>query len=64
MTAFETIAAILGKHSRKITTAEQAAMIIAKNLQKEELAEFIVEAFNRGWITKFNLGLNEDGKPI
>lgn len=28
------------------------------------LAEFILDAFNLGWVTKFNLGLNEDGEVI
>ena len=42
---------------------EQASNQLAQ-LSQQELAEFILDAFNRGWITKFNLGLNEDGKII
>ena len=42
---------------------EQAINQLAQ-LSQQELAEFILDAFNRGWITKFNLGLNEDGKII
>jgi hypothetical protein len=29
-----------------------------------ELAEFIVDAFNRQWITPFNLGLDEEGNRL
>jgi len=29
----------------------------------EQMAEFIVDAFNRGWITPFNIGLSDTGDP-
>lgn len=44
-------------------TEDQAIKRLAQ-LSQKELAEFILDAFNRGWITKFNLGLNEDGKIV
>lgn len=37
---------------------------LQKIMSKEEMAEMLVDAFNRGWITNFNLGLNQDGEPI
>jgi hypothetical protein len=40
----------------------ETAVTIAGVVSKESLAEFIVDAFNRGWITKFNLGINDDGQ--
>lgn len=33
-------------------------------LGAEELAEFILNAWNRDWITKSNLGLDEEGNII
>ena len=33
-------------------------------LDSTQLAEFIVNAFNRGWITIDQLGIDEDGKLI
>jgi hypothetical protein len=34
------------------------------NVSKEALAEFIVDAFNRGWISSGNLGIDDDGNVI
>lgn len=44
--------------------ADTAERKIAGVVRKESLAEFILDAFNRGWITRGNLGLDEDGKII
>lgn len=38
---------------------EEAAKILSRNMSKQELAEFIVDAYSRGWITNFNLGIDE-----
>lgn len=43
---------------------EEASKIIGKFVNGYDMAEFIVDAFNRGWISNFNLGLNDDGNPI
>jgi hypothetical protein len=49
---------------REKISIDQAQWWLKKKLKKKEMAEFIVDAFNRGWISKFNLGLNEDGEII
>ena len=61
---FRVIAALLGKHSRKITDEEQTVKNLCNHLTDKGLAIFIVNAYNRGWITNFNLGLNDEGEPI
>ena len=38
-------------------TNEETVQKLMDSMSKEELAEFIVDAFNRGWISKWNLGL-------
>ena len=45
-------------------TRVQAEERLKQRLYKEELAEFIVDAIERGWISNFNMGLNEDGHAI
>ena len=40
------------------------AVLCIAQLPAEELAEFIVDAHQRGWISNFNLGLDEDGEII
>lgn len=37
---------------------------LMRNVSKEALADFIVDAFNRGWISRFNLGIDDDGNVI
>ncbi len=44
-------------------TGENAIDIIS-TIQSKDLAEFILDAFDRGWISLFNLGLDEDGQII
>lgn len=46
------------------TSSKQAVKKLQRTCSKEELADFIVDAFNRGWISKFNLGLDDEGKII
>lgn len=43
---------------------EQAVAKLALYHSPQELAKYIVEAFNRGWITRANLGIDEDGNLI
>lgn len=42
----------------------EEAIKVLSTLPVEELAEFIVDAFNRGWISNFNIGLNDEGHPV
>jgi len=58
------IAKTLGKRYRNEITDLEAEALLADSLTKRDLAEFIVEAYQRGWITNFNLGLNENGEKI
>jgi len=44
--------------------SERNAVLCIAQIPAEELAEFIVDAYQRGWISNFNLGLNEDGEII
>ena len=59
-----TIADILGKNYRDEISNYETAKILARDWSKHELAAFIVDAKNRGWITNFNLGLDEEGYRI
>ena len=52
---------VLAQVYRGDTTAEEAAQIIARGMSREQLAEFVVDAFNRGWIDRFNLGIDDEG---
>ena len=59
-----TIRDVLAKVSTGEISTEKAEALIMANVKKEDLAYFVVDAFNRGWISNFNIGLNEDGKPM
>lgn len=54
---------ILSRYRQNGITEDIATWLLSK-VDKEVLVDFIVDAFNRGWITNFNLGLNEDGEII
>ena len=43
---------------------EDTVTRITATVGKESLADFIVDVFNRGWITRENLGISEDGDVI
>lgn len=58
------IAEVLGKQYQGDISQEEAVNRLAVTCSAEELAEFIVDAKNRGWISNFNLGLDEDGNPM
>ena len=45
-------------------TEEQAAKRIQHVCSTEFLSAYIANAFSRGWITRFNVGLSEDGKIL
>lgn len=49
---------------RNEADAEKTIKAITSLVSKENLADFIVDVFNRGWITKFNLGIDDDGNVI
>jgi hypothetical protein len=61
--AFETIRNTLGAMYRSEIGTEKAEAAI-KKVGAAALAEFIVDAKNRGWISNMNLGLDEDGEPM
>lgn len=42
-------------------TEEKAAKRIQHVCSTEFLSAYIANAFSRGWITRFNVGLSEDG---
>jgi predicted cupin superfamily sugar epimerase len=48
----------------KIGSDGAVKQIVRSELSKKDLAEFIVDAMNRGWISNFNMGIDEDGKVI
>lgn len=51
----------LGRLYRGEIDSDQAEAEISDVETVESLAEFIVDARQRGWISNFNLGLDEDG---
>lgn len=62
--AFNIIREALAKSYRGEPGIEEPETTIAARVSAEDMAEFIVDAFNRGWISKFNLGINEDGELL
>lgn len=61
--SFNAIRSALAKHYKQETTVAEAEAELAK-LSPQELAEFIFDAFNRGWISLGNMGLDEDGNIV
>lgn len=47
----------------KLTT-EQAESSLVENLSAQDMAEFIVDVINRGWIDRHHMGISENGEPI
>lgn len=41
-----------------------AAVELEEQLTPGQMADLLVDAFQRGWITPFNVGLNDDGDPV
>lgn len=41
-----------------------AANDIQRGVAKHALVAFLLDAFNRGWISPFNLGIADDGRVI
>ncbi|WP_224962595.1 hypothetical protein [Geomonas subterranea] len=60
----EEIKEILAAQYRGEINQEEAVRQLTVACTHEELAEFIVAAKNRGWISNFNLGLDEDGHQM
>lgn len=52
---------ILSSLFKSEITSEQAASELQAHCSPEEVAEYLIDAFNRGWITPFNVGLDSDG---
>lgn len=55
---------ILSDLAKNKVSNEGAQNRIAKLLTRQELGEYLVDAFQRDWITNFNVGLSEDGDVI
>ena len=51
----------MGKNYRNEIDFEETIKILARDRSKHELAYFIVDAKKRGWISNFNLGLDDEG---
>jgi hypothetical protein len=64
MAAIEIIKTELSKLYKGEQSTIETENNIKHKVKKEMLAEFIVDAFERGWITRFNLGLDDDGNII
>ena len=43
---------------------QKAANDIQRRVAKRALVAFLLDAFNRGWISTFNLGIADDGRVI
>ena len=50
---------IIQKYWEGKVPSDAAAVMLAERIQPIMLADFIMDAFARGWITPFNLGLQE-----
>ena len=44
--------------------SDATTLHLLQRLSKRELAEFIMDAICRGWISNFNMGLDDGGKVI
>ena len=53
---------IIGAYYRGEIDQDTAQGRLAE-LGADALADFAMDAFNRGWVSRFNLGLDEDGNP-
>lgn len=62
--SFELIKNELAKNYKGEQSSNETEEALINNVPPEKLAEFIVDAFNRGWISPFNLGLDSDGDVI
>lgn len=59
----EPIKDIIGRLWRGVITPEQAEVEMTEKVPAATLAEFIIDAHQRGWISNSNIGLNADGYP-
>jgi len=62
--AMEKIRQTLAAVRRGEMSDEKAAETLARFISRESFAEFVVAAFSRGWITPFNLGIDDDGNVV
>ena len=44
--------------------SDEAKRRLADSLTLSELADVYVESFNRGWISRVNLGIDDDGNLV
>lgn len=44
--------------------SDEAEKLLLDGMTAEQMAEFIVDAINRGWISRFNLGIDDKGNVI
>lgn len=61
---FKTIQQELVKNYLSMQNSEKTASELAQKLSAQQLADFVVDAFNRGWITPENLGFDEEGQIL
>ena len=57
MRAFDEVSGICKLVYEDSIDAEDAPALLMETVSHEEACEFIIDAFNRGWITIFNLGI-------
>ena len=59
----EEIRTILAALYREDISTDEAEVRLGQ-LGTEAVSEFVVDAFGRGWISRCNLGLDEDGNLL
>jgi len=61
---FGKVQSIFAAHYRNEMTDAETERQLTRQLNKSELADFVMDAFKRGWICRSNMGVNEDGNLI
>ena len=64
MDSYQKMREICSDLAKNRVSNEGAERRLRRAYSKDELAEFIIDAYQRDWITNFNIGLNEDGNII
>ncbi len=59
-----TIRSAIASMYRGDSEEQEAANDIQRRVAKRALVAFLLDAFNRGWISTFNLGIADDGRVI
>jgi len=55
---------ILAKVRKGELSNEEASNMLVAEVSNQDMADFIIDAFSREWITRFNLGIDDDGNLI